>query len=889
MIKISRHFTKLNQTIDDVFDSVEWSKRSAILRDIDGTEVFRQDNVEFPTWWSDGAVTIVASKYFWGQRDTAEREYSLKQLINRVVSRIAQEGVKRNYFNSSEDAGYVIYEDPNSYFNIFKAELAYMVMYQMFAWNSPVWFNIGTTNPQAVSACYITQVDDNLQSIAENAVNEMMIFKDGSGNGFNASRMRGSNEHITGGGHSSGPLSFMQVYDKVAFATKSGGRSRRAAKMVIMNVDHPDIEEFIRCKSLEELKMKALIAAGYDKSPGGEAAMTVAFQNANHSVRITDKFLDAVENNEDWHLINRTDGKIAKTLKARDLWNLIAQEAWETGDPGIQFDDLIQEWHTCKADGPIEATNPCAEYVFLNNTSCNLASFNLLKFRKDDSSFDIDGFIYGIQLGTISMNILIDFADFPVEKIAEGTRKYRTIGIGYANLGGLLMSMGIAYDSDEGRNLAASITSLMTAQTYLTSSDVAEFRGPFERFKDNKAHMYRIIAKHYDYALDLTDDNDIAAMAANLWGDVLHDTDFFANAQATVLAPTGTIGLMMECDTTGVEPELSLVKYKKLVDGGNLKYVNDCVRSALTALGYAQSSIELVINTIRDEGRLHEVIIPEHRNVFACSFEGVIDCPVLSPQSHVKMLGAVAPFLSGSASKTCNLPETATVQDIQDIYNLAHSLGVKCIAVYRDNCKQSQPLTTKDPNAKKEEVKPVVVESVKRKKLPNDRDAKTHKFEIAGHEGYITVGLYPDGSLGEVFIRMNKGGSFANGMMDSYAIAMSLGLQHGVPIETFINKFKHVSFEPFGWTDNPQIRVCKSPVDYLARYLELKFCNTTEKVEIENDLHFATAVVEKQQPKIVNVANIDHGSACSYCGHIKIRIGKCERCLNCGEGGECGA
>lgn len=940
-MEFKRVFTHRGHLMEHVFQYVQWKTLDIIISDDrTGEPIFEQKNVEFPVDWSYEACKIVASRYFYGKFGEPERERSLKQLISRVVTRIVETGKDNGYFpehDMNEDQAHVM-----------GAELTYMLLHQMFAWNSPVWFNVGTPNRQGVSACYITQVDDNLESIIENVGNEMRIFADGSGNGFNASRMRGSKEGITGGGTSSGPISFMKIYDAGAGVVKSGGKTRRAAKMVLINDDHPDVEEFITCKSTEEAKAKALIQAGYDGSFDGEATRSVFFQNANHSVRLTDKFMQAVDKDGDWNLINRVDGKVAKTVKARYLWDLIAKEAWQTGDPGIQFHDIIQEWHTCKADGEIEATNPCAEYVFLNWTSCNLGSLNLVKFwDKHSKQFQIERFEHAVLMATLSMNILIDLAEFPVEKIAKGTKTYRTIGIGYANVGALLMLMGIPYDSMEARQVLGAITSLMTSSAYRSSAALAQLLGPFPAYVRNSTSMLDVIERHTKANKDLADESmaiynvpAILEKAAQNWQVARFDGRRFGfrNAQTTVIAPTGTISFMMDCDTTGVEPEIGLEKHKSLVNGGSLSYMNNVVKDALKALGYSDKEVEQAADNIR-HGRKIDFKDPEHRKIFACSLDdmsGADRWDVVPPEAHVLALGAVAPFLSGSASKTCNLPSTATVEDIQKLYRMAYTHGVKCIAVFRDKSKATQPMSTskpldsqnavpvktgaietsdvwisdpvhyQPPNIGWTTVSGMQVPQLKREEMPRERESRTAEVQLNGNKAYFTMGQYPDGRLGEVFITMSLQGSFAHGLMDSIGVLISLALQWGVPLEDIVRKLKGTKFSPAGFTGNPEIPQCNSVLDYLGQLLEKRYLQGIQepKGKIDVPENFATAEQDpiaesyKQYRKALMTtiaeAHLDRieytGNPCPDCGTQMVYMGgRCAKCPNCGHGGECGS
>jgi len=809
------------------YDQVTWERRDVVMTNWrDGSVSFEQRGVEFPSFWSINATNIVTSKYFRGAVGTPQREWSLRQLIDRVAKTYRAAGEQHGYFASPADA------------EIFEQELIWMLLHQVFSFNSPVWFNVGTTSPQQVSACFILSVDDSMESILDWYKEEGMIFKGGSGAGVNLSRIRSSKELLSSGGTASGPVSFMRGADASAGTIKSGGATRRAAKMVILDVDHPDIEEFIETKAREEHKIRALRDAGFDMDLGGADIVSVQYQNANNSVRVSDEFMRAVENDGTFDLLARLDGRVVETVRARDLFRKMAQAAWECGDPGIQYDDTINDWHTSPEAGRITASNPCSEYLHLDNSSCNLASLNLMKFLREDGSFDIEKFVRSVELVITAMDISICFADFPTEKIAKTTRAYRQLGIGYANLGALLMASGLPYDSDAGRALAASITSLMTATAYRRSAELAGIVGPYEGYaRDAEAHK-RVMRKHAA-ANDAvrpagTVDAAILAEATRQWREclTLGEKNGWRNAQASVLAPTGTIGLMMDCDTTGIEPDLALVKFKKLVGGGSMQIVNQTVPRALRSLGYPEEQIEAIVEYISEHG--HVVNAPglreEHYPVFDCAMGE----RAIRPMGHVRMMAAVQPFISGGISKTVNMPESATVEDVEEIYFQGWKLGLKALAIYRDNCKVGQPLSASKPKKNTVETKTETVVEYRptRRRLPKSRPSKTTSFSVGGAEGYMTASSYPDNGLGEVFLKMSKQGSTLAGVMDAFSVALSIGLQYGVPLETYVQKFINMRFEPAGMTDDPDIRMASSVVDYIFRRLALDFLPYEKRAEL---------------------------------------------------------
>ncbi|MEO3890289.1 vitamin B12-dependent ribonucleotide reductase [Nonomuraea sp. B5E05] len=815
-LKMKRIFTKPGV---HPYDEIQWERRDVVMTNWrDGSVNFEQRGVEFPEFWSVNAANIVTTKYFRGAVGTPQREWSLKQLIDRVVGVYTRTGIEHGYFAGDEDA------------EIFDHELKHALAHQVFAFNSPVWFNVGTQSPQQVSACFILSVDDQMESILEWYKEEGVIFKGGSGSGVNLSRIRSSKELLSSGGTASGPVSFMRGADASAGTIKSGGATRRAAKMVVLDVDHPDIEEFIETKAREEDKVRALRDAGFDMDLGGKDIVSVQYQNANNSVRVSDEFMRAVEKGGDFGLRARLTGEVIEKVDARDLFRKMAKAAWECADPGLQYDDTINDWHTTPETGRITASNPCSEYVHLDNSSCNLASINLLKFLKDDNSFNVADFVKLTELIITAMDISISFADFPTEKIGETTRAYRQLGIGYANLGALLMATGHAYDSDGGRAVAGAITSLMTGVSYRRSAELAGVVGPYDGYARNAEPHKRVMRKHAAANDDLRTvgsmDAKIHSEASRQWSECLKlgEKHGYRNAQASLLAPTGTIGLMMDCDTTGIEPDLALVKFKKLVGGGSMQIVNQTIPRALKQLGYQQEQIEAIVEYIAEHS--HVVDAPglrrEHYEVFDCAMGE----RAIAPMGHVRMMAATQPFLSGAISKTVNLPESATIDDIEQVYTEGWRLGLKALAVYRDNCKVGQPLSAGNGSKKEEpqaepEVKVVEVNRPTRRRMPNQRPSMTTRFTVGGAKGYMTASSYPDDGLGEVFLKMSKQGSTLAGVMDAFSVAISIGLQYGVPLETYMSKFVNMRFEPAGMTDDPDIRMATSVMDYIFRRLAL--------------------------------------------------------------------
>ena len=823
-LKIERVFTTKGV---HPYDEVEWDRRDVVQTNWKtGETVFEQKGVEFPTSWSVNASTIVTTKYFRGALGSEQREASLKTLIDRVVKTYSKAGREFGYFSTDEDA------------EIFEHEITWMLLNQYFSFNSPVWFNVGTPSPQQVSACFILSVDDSMDSILNWYKEEGFIFKGGSGAGLNLSRIRSSKELLSSGGTASGPVSFMRGADASAGPIKSGGATRRAAKMVVLDVDHPDIEEFVETKAREEDKIRALRDAGFDMDLGGKDITSVQYQNANNSVRVSDEFMEAVEGGTQFGLRARGDGHVIEEIDAKNLFHKIAKAAWECADPGIQYHDTINAWHTNPETGPITASNPCSEYMSLDNSSCNLASLNLLKFLGQDGAFDAELFVKAVELIITAMDISICFADFPTEPIGETTRNFRQLGIGYANLGALLMAMGKGYDTEGGRSTAAAITSIMTGASYRRSAELAAVVGPYNGYAVNADAHQRVMRKHQaanDDLRVLPDDRALHAVATREWDGVVTTgaRNGFRNAQASVLAPTGTIGFMMDCDTTGVEPDFSLVKFKKLVGGGSMQIVNQTIPRALKRLGDNAEEIEAILEFISSNG--HVVGAPglaaEHYEVF----DTAMGTRAIKPMGHVRMMAAVQPFLSGAISKTVNLPETATIEEIEDVYLQGWKLGLKALAVYRDNCKVGQPLSdakreTKEEKKAEPEVR--IEYRPKRQRLPKSRASRTTSFSVSGAEGYMTSGAYEDGRLGEVFLKLGKQGSTLAGVMDAFSIAVSIGLQYGVPLESFVQKFTNLKFEPAGMTDDPDIRIAQSFMDYIFRRLALDYLTFDDRSEL---------------------------------------------------------
>lgn len=866
MLEIQTLLTK-NKNWQDI---TQFRKTTASIKNTSGETIFEQE-VEVGADWSDTAASIVAQKYFRGHLGDANREKSIRQMINRVVDTIANAGYDQGYFDSDNATR-------------FTQELAYILANQYASFNSPVWFNVGWKEKPQCSACFINSVEDSMESILDLNRKEGIIFKGGSGSGVNLSPLRSRIEKLGPGGTSSGPVSFMKGFDAFAGVIKSGGSTRRAAKMVILNVDHPDIFQFIRCKADEEKKAQALIAAGYSSAfnEEGGAYDTVSYQNANNSIRVTDEFMIAVDNDSKWHLKEVTTGLAAKEVRARDILAEAAKAAWECGDPGIQYDTTINKWHTCPNTDRIHASNPCSEYMFLNDTSCNLASLNLMKFYDPDTqTLNIEQYRHVAAIIITAMDIIVDMASYPTPEIEERTKRFAPLGIGYTNLGALLMSMGLPYNSAAGRAMCAALTSILSARCYLQSSILAEIRGPFDGYKDNEEPMNNVISMHSSRNKRLLEDVKYAGtyefMIRNLivsaqpdWDDALINgkKNGYRNSQISVLAPTGTISFMMDATTTGIEPELALVKYKSLVGGGTIKLVNTSVKNGLKALQYSEKEIEKILSIIEEKGGLPKSAVKEEDyDVFVTSFADPVSGEYLPWKAHVDMMAAAQPFLSGAISKTVNLPESATPEDIEDVYMYAWEKELKAIAVYRDNCKGSQPLSTKEE--KKQELAPATA----RRKLPDTRPSVTHKFSVSGHEGYLTIGFYEDGDIGEIFVTMSKQGSTFGGMMDAWATSISLNLQYGVKLEHLADKFKNSKFEPYGITNNKEIPFASSVVDYIFSYL----LSLQEEKEVDESSEVDTI-------KTVTAS----GPPCFACGSIMVPSGKCHTCPNCGATGGCG-
>ena len=933
-IGIRRHFTAPGV---HPYDQVVWERRDAQIKNWkDGSVAFEQLGVEFPVSWSLNATNIVAQKYFRGTPGTPERENSMRQVVDRVADTITKWGTECGYFIDQDEA--------DSFCN----ELKFILITQRAAFNSPVWFNIGVNGvPQQASACFILAVDDTMDAILNWYKEEGTIFKGGSGAGINLSNIRSSAEHLKGGGTASGPVSFMRGADASAGTIKSGGKTRRAAKMVILNASHPDIEEFIWCKSREEKKARALRDAGFDMDLDGSDSFSVQYQNANNSVRVTDEFMQAVKDDADWNLTAVKDGRVVRTIRARDLWRQIATASWECADPGLQFDTTINKWHTAHAAGRINGSNPCSEYMHIDNSACNLASINLLKYLNDDDSFDVESYMHTIEVMFTAQEILVGNADYPTEKIAENSRLFRQLGLGYANLGALLMALGMPYDSTGGRAWAAALTSLMTGHAYATSARTASRMGPFAGFSANERYMLNVLRMHRDANLEI-DNIDVvqpslvdAATAA--WDAAVRDGEEYGvrNSQASVLAPTGTIGLMMDCDTTGIEPDLGLVKFKKLVGGGNMTIVNQTVPRALNQLGYEAPIVDRIVAYIDENKSIvgSPDLKPEHLPVFACSMGD----NTIHYEGHVRMMGATQPFLSGAISKTVNMPEEASIEDIEELHMLSWELGVKAVAVYRDNCKVGQPLSTMKKDGENgsstggdasgaatqivERIVERVVHQPVREKLPRSRRGRTFEFRVADCKGFATIGEYSDGRPGEVFLTVSKQGSTLAGIMDAFAKSISYGLQYGVPMRAFIEAFVNTRFEPAGMTDDPDIRMASSIVDYLFRRLAVEYLTTDERAELgiytrEERMQPTLPGVEESitqttqgtdvfaDPKTIPsasdlVAQIDagtyssppsHGATkaagtgmiCSSCGSANMqRAGACYVCGDCGSSSGC--
>jgi ribonucleoside-diphosphate reductase alpha chain len=895
-LSFRRYFTKAGR---HPYDELSWELRSAVINDEKGQPVFEQHAIEVPVTWSQTATNIVASKYFRGQIGSPERERSVKGLISRVVDTIRSWAEAQGYFATGEDL------------QSFSDELTHLLVQQKAAFNSPVWFNVGIEKHPQASACFINSVNDTMESILGLAKTEGMLFKFGSGTGSNLSSIRSSKEPLAGGGTASGPVSFMRGYDAFAGVIKSGGKTRRAAKMVILNADHPDIGEFITSKADEERKAWALIEAGYDGAFNvkGGAYDSVFFQNANHSVRVTDEFMRAVVEDREWQTRNVLGGQVAETFKARDLMKKMADAAWQCGDPGMQFDTTINDWHTCANTDRINASNPCSEYMFLDDTACNLASLNLMKFVRADGEFDAEAFRAACRTLITAQEILVDNASYPTPAIDRNSHDYRPLGLGYANLGVLLMDRGLPYDSDGGRAYAATVTALMHGEAYAQSARVSSAMGPFAGYARNAEPMMRVIDKHRQHAHMIDASyvpKDLLRSVHGVWDEAytLGAQHGYRNSQVTVLAPTGTIGFMMDCDTTGIEPDIALVKYKKLVGGGVIKIVNQSVPGVLRRLGYGAGQIEDIIKYVDEkemiEGAPH--LKDEHLAIFDCAFPPANGKRSIHYMGHIKMMSAVQPFLSGAISKTVNMPTDATPDDIANAYLESWRLGLKAVAVYRDGCKRSQPLSTSRAEAMAGTSVAAAGEGVRpaRRKLPDERHAITHKFSIAGHEGYITVGMYEDGKPGEIFLVMAKEGSTISGIMDAFATSISMALQYGVPLEALVEKFSHVRYEPAGFTKNSEIPYAKSITDYIFRYLASKFLSAEhqEAVGVQRSETSLKPLTGLPAPSAGAPGSISASASaairaqsdappCHYCGSIMTRNGACYRCANCGSTSGC--
>jgi len=880
-------FRRLFSTADaDPLDTVAWTSRDAVITSARGDIIFEQPDVEAPESWSDMAVTVVASRYFRGRIGEMTRERSVRGLLLRVVSTIVSWGQEQGYFATCEDAA------------IFRDELLVLLVRQMCSFNSPVWFNVGVESRPQCSACFILGVDDTMESILHWYYQEGLIFKGGSGSGVNVSRLRSAREPLAGGGTASGPVSFMRAADASAGVIKSGGKTRRAAKMAILDVGHPDIFDFVRCKALEEKKAQALVRAGYDGSFEGEAHSSVGFQNSNHSVRVPDAFMRAAENGQNWETRFVLNGQPADSFPARYLLREMALAAHQCGDPGLQFDTAINLYHTCPSAGAIRASNPCSEYFHVDNSACNLASLRLTAFLDENLRFGIDAFSQAISVMVTAQDILIDKAGYPSEAIEKNSKSMRAIGLGYADLGAFLMTLGIPYDSANGRTWASALTALMTGQAYLQSAKIAEIRGPFKEFRRNRKPMLDVLALHKnnlsrisgslipsDLFSELSKTWDLALRLGTAWG--------YSNCQVTVLAPTGTVAFMMDCDTTGIEPEVALVKFKALSGGGTLRIVNRAVGRSLRTLGYSETDAARILAALEIHGSAENIpeVRPEDLRVFDCALRPRTGTRFISPYGHLKMMDAVQPFLSGGISKTVNLPGESSVEDIEEIFISAWRMGLKSVAVYRDGCKSVQPLTVILDTAQK-------TPGPVRKRLPIDCRSVRHKFEIAGQKGYIHTGFYEDGSIGEIFIRMAKEGSTVSGLMDTIATLTSIALQYGVPLEALVNKFSHVRFEPSGMTSNPKIPFAKSLTDYIFRYLGTRFL-TEEQQEAAGltDNHLGLRNTSEGQVKpnyVLGSSDLGHvfhpqsdAPSCHDCGAIMVRNGSCYKCLNCGATSGC--
>ena len=928
-IEVPRYYTKEGV---HPYDAIDWEMRTASIKDEKGNIIFEQKDVEVPVSWSQTATNIVVSKYFTGKVGRDDRETSIRQLVDRVAKTFADWGRKDGYFQTEKDA------------DVFEAELTHILVNQMAAFNSPVWFNVGVNPRPQCSACFINSVEDDMRSIMNLATTETMLFKYGSGTGSNLSKLRGACEFLAkSNGKSSGVTSFMKGWDSFAGIVKSGGKTRRAAKMVMLDIDHPDIVDFIQCKMKEEKKAWALIEAGYDGSFTGEAYSSIFFQNANNSVRVTDEFLHAVENGDDFSTTMRTNGEVSDTYKAKDMMHMMAESAWWCGDPGVQYDTTINKWHTCKNTDKIRGSNPCSEYMFLDDTACNLSSLNLMRFRKGENlqEFDLESYKHALEIMITAMEISVSNSSYPTPAIETNSHMYRPLGIGFANLGALLMSRGLPYDSDEGRNLAAALTPIMTGHCYMQSAKIAAKKGAFDMYELNRDPMLGVMRLHRDASNEIKSEGvpqDVLDYARGCWNQalVLGERNGYKNAQISVLAPTGTISFLMDCATTGVEPDIALVKYKWMVDGGMEKLVNDTVPGALRFLGYTEDQMNEIVKYIAEKDTIEGApgLKDEHLPVFDCAFKAANGTRTIHYMGHLRMMAAVQPFLSGAISKTVNMPEEATIDDIEDVYIAGWKMGLKAVAIYRDGSKRQQPLTTSikqkeegqkaNGNGDAEAEPKVIVKEVntpRRRRLPDERRSITHKFAVGGHKGFITVGLYDDGSPGEIFIMMHKEGSVISGLMNSLSITTSIALQYGVPLEVLVNQFAHMRFEPSGFTTNPNIKIAKSLVDYLFRWLAFKFLPADAQRQLGVNLELINGFEKKfeepeedesaEQAKLfekgkkeeaeepeeekdfnqksltMTFDNQSDAPACGTCGSVMVRNAACYKCLNCGATSGC--
>jgi len=890
-LRFERYYTR---TGVHPFEAVDWEIRDAVIANEQGEKVFEQLGVEVPSFWSQTATNVVVSKYFRGTLGEPERESSVRQLIGRVTDNVALWGRDGGYFAAEEDA------------ETFHAELTHMLLHQMVCFNSPVWFNVGIEERPQCSACFINSVEDTMPSILRLAKTEGMLFKYGSGTGSNLSTIRSSKEMLAGGGTASGPVSFMKGFDAFAGVIKSGGKTRRAAKMVILNVEHPDIEEFINCKGVEERKAWALIDAGYEGGfnvPGG-AYDSVFYQNANHSVRVSDDFMQAVVDDEDWTTRAVTSGDPVETFSARELMKSISESTWLCGDPGLQYDTEINDWHTCANTDRIHASNPCSEYMFLNDTACNLASINLMRYYDaDEERFDVDSFRHTCEVLITAQEIVVDYASYPTPTIEQNSHAYRPLGIGFANLGALLMARGLPYDSDSGRDYAGAITALMSGASYAQSARIAESLGPFAGFEKNAEPAMQVMRKHRDAIQGLDSAHvpmEFLQASKACWDEVVRrgDRTGLRNSQISVVAPTGTIAFMMDCDTTGIEPDIALVKYKKLVGGGLIKIVNNTVPAALKRLGYDKAEVQEIVEYVDENDTIEGApnLKDEHLPVFDCAFKPAKGARSIHHMGHLHMLGAVQPFISGAISKTINMPEDSSVEEVMEAYIEGWRLGLKAVAIYRDNCKRSQPLSTSREEAKDEAS---AAGKPQRRRLPDERQAMTHKFSVSGNKGYLTVGLFENGMPGEVFIVMAKEGSTISGLMDSFATAISIALQYGVPLQTLVDKFTHTRFEPSGFTNNPEIPMAKSVMDYIFRWMASKFLSRERQEAAGVVLRDATPA--DKDPELAVEVGTNGGDShskvtflyqqdapsCHDCGAIMVRNGSCYKCIECGSTSGC--